>query len=70
MLEQQQIDGKEQQQIDGCAKKTFPAPLKVSCCTVFPLEGADAAVFPNNVIFVKGSYILERDEHLEAQKPR
>ncbi|XP_060112010.1 7SK snRNA methylphosphate capping enzyme [Heteronotia binoei] len=57
----------------GLAKKTFPASLMASRGPIaaprVPQEGADAAIFPNNVIFVKGNYVLERDELLEAQKP-
>ncbi|XP_062993304.1 LOW QUALITY PROTEIN: 7SK snRNA methylphosphate capping enzyme [Elgaria multicarinata webbii] len=55
------------------AKKTFPASLMASRGPIaaprVPQEGVDATVFPNNVIFVKGNYVLERDELLEAQKP-
>uniref|UniRef100_A0ABM5EJL9 RNA methyltransferase n=1 Tax=Pogona vitticeps TaxID=103695 RepID=A0ABM5EJL9_9SAUR len=69
----------QQQQQDGegkgatRAKKTFPASLMASRGPIaaprVPQEGLDATVFPNNVIFVKGNYILECDELLEAQKP-
>ncbi|XP_070582957.1 7SK snRNA methylphosphate capping enzyme [Erythrolamprus reginae] len=55
------------------AKKSFPASLMASrgpvAATRVPKDGVDATVFPNNVIFVKGNYILERDELLEAQQP-
>ncbi|XP_013929880.1 PREDICTED: 7SK snRNA methylphosphate capping enzyme [Thamnophis sirtalis] len=55
------------------AKKTFPASLAASRGPIaaprVPQDGVDATVFPNNVIFVKGNYVLERDELLEAQKP-
>ncbi|KAF7236771.1 7SK snRNA methylphosphate capping enzyme, partial [Varanus komodoensis] len=55
------------------ARKTFPASLMASRGPIaaprVPQEGVDATVFPNNVIFVKGNYVLERDELLEAQKP-
>nr|XP_056719766.1 7SK snRNA methylphosphate capping enzyme [Euleptes europaea] len=55
------------------AKKTFPVSLMASRGPIaaprVPQDGADAAVFPNNVIFVKGNYVLERDELLEAQQP-
>ncbi|XP_048372923.1 7SK snRNA methylphosphate capping enzyme [Sphaerodactylus townsendi] len=67
----------EQQQQGGggasLAKKTFPVSLTASRGPIaaprVPQDGSDAAVFPNNVIFVKGNYVLERDELLEAQKP-
>ncbi|XP_070810771.1 7SK snRNA methylphosphate capping enzyme [Pituophis catenifer annectens] len=55
------------------AKKTFPASLTASrgpiAAPTVPQDGVDATVFPNNVIFVKGNYVLDRDELLEAQKP-
>ncbi|XP_025030176.1 7SK snRNA methylphosphate capping enzyme, partial [Python bivittatus] len=55
------------------AKKTFPASLMASRGPIaaprVPQEGVDATVFPNNVIFVKGNYVLDREELLEAQKP-
>ncbi|XP_058037938.1 7SK snRNA methylphosphate capping enzyme [Ahaetulla prasina] len=55
------------------AKKTFPASLTASRGPIaaprVPQDGVDATVFPNNVIFVKGNYVLDRDELLEAQKP-
>ncbi|XP_015275810.1 PREDICTED: 7SK snRNA methylphosphate capping enzyme [Gekko japonicus] len=57
----------------GLPKKTFPVSLMASRGPIaaprVPQEGADATVFPNNVIFVKGNYVLEREELLEAQKP-
>nr|KAF6441459.1 methylphosphate capping enzyme [Rousettus aegyptiacus] len=34
-----------------------------------PLDGADTSVFPNNVVFVTGNYVLDRDELVEAQTP-
>nr|XP_028558255.1 7SK snRNA methylphosphate capping enzyme [Podarcis muralis] len=55
------------------AKKTFPASLMASRGPIaaprVPQDGVDATVFPNNVFFVKGNYVLEQDELLEAQKP-
>ncbi|XP_067325765.1 7SK snRNA methylphosphate capping enzyme [Anolis sagrei] len=55
------------------ARKTFPASLMASRGPIaaprVPQEGTDASVFPNNVIFIKGNYVLERDELLEAQRP-
>ncbi|XP_054851111.1 7SK snRNA methylphosphate capping enzyme [Eublepharis macularius] len=54
-------------------KKTFPVSLMASRGPIaaprVPQDGADANIFPNNVLFVKGNYVLERDELLEAQKP-
>ncbi|XP_061444131.1 7SK snRNA methylphosphate capping enzyme [Rhineura floridana] len=70
-----------QEQQGGCggsggashAKKTFPACLMASRGPIaaprVPHDGVDATIFPNNVFFVKGNYVLERDELLEAQKP-
>ncbi|KAB1281819.1 7SK snRNA methylphosphate capping enzyme [Camelus dromedarius] len=34
-----------------------------------PLDGADTSIFPNNVVFVTGNYVLDRDELVEAQTP-
>ncbi|XP_006037401.1 7SK snRNA methylphosphate capping enzyme [Alligator sinensis] len=34
-----------------------------------PEAGADATTFPNNVIFVRGNYVLGRDELVAAQRP-
>ncbi|XP_034992111.2 7SK snRNA methylphosphate capping enzyme [Zootoca vivipara] len=55
------------------AKKTFPASLMASRGPIaaprVPQDGVDATVFPNNVFFVQGNYVLEQDELLEAQKP-
>ncbi|XP_039193789.1 7SK snRNA methylphosphate capping enzyme [Crotalus tigris] len=55
------------------AKKSFPASLMASrgpiAAPKVPQDGVDAAVFPNNVVFVKGNYVLDQDELLEAQKP-
>ncbi|KAK9403752.1 7SK snRNA methylphosphate capping enzyme [Crotalus adamanteus] len=54
-------------------KKNFPASLMASRGPIaaprVPQDGVDAAVFPNNVVFVKGNYVLDQDELLEAQKP-
>ncbi|XP_065781025.1 7SK snRNA methylphosphate capping enzyme isoform X3 [Muntiacus reevesi] len=51
----------------------FPASLTASrgpiAAPQVPLDGADTAVFPNNVVFVTGNYVLDRDELVEAQKP-
>lgn len=32
-----------------------------------PLDGADTSVFPHNVVFVTGNYVLDRDELVDAQ---
>ncbi|KAJ7313278.1 hypothetical protein JRQ81_004563 [Phrynocephalus forsythii] len=72
-MQQQQQQQQSEGKAAGGAKKTFPASLMASRGPIaaprVPQEGVDATVFPNNVIFVKGNYILERDELLEAQKP-
>lgn len=51
----------------------FPASLTASrgpiAAPQVPLDGADTTVFPNNVVFVTGNYVLDRDELVEAQKP-
>ncbi|XP_007468921.1 PREDICTED: 7SK snRNA methylphosphate capping enzyme isoform X2 [Lipotes vexillifer] len=51
----------------------FPASLTASrgpiAAPQVPLDGADTSVFPNNVVFVTGNYVLDRDELVEAQKP-
>lgn len=50
----------------------FPASLTASrgpiAAPQVPLDGADSSVFPNNVVFVTGNYVLDRDELVEAQK--
>ncbi|XP_044856411.1 7SK snRNA methylphosphate capping enzyme [Mauremys mutica] len=49
----------------------FPASLAASRGPIaaprVPQDGAGAADFPDNVIFVRGNYVLERDELLETQ---
>ncbi|XP_077169908.1 7SK snRNA methylphosphate capping enzyme [Paroedura picta] len=71
--EQQQRAGASNGEATNPTKKTFPVSLMASRGPIaaprVPQDGADATVFPNNVIFVKGNYVLERDELLEAQKP-
>ncbi|KAG6921889.1 methylphosphate capping enzyme, partial [Chelydra serpentina] len=51
----------------GC----FPAALTASRGPIaaprVPQDGAGAVDFPDNVIFVRGNYVLERDELLETQ---
>ncbi|XP_053122366.1 7SK snRNA methylphosphate capping enzyme [Hemicordylus capensis] len=67
----------QQQQHDSggtsLAKKTFPASFMASRGPIaaprVPQDGVDVTVFPNNVIFIKGNYVLERDELLDAQQP-
>ncbi|XP_004630565.1 7SK snRNA methylphosphate capping enzyme [Octodon degus] len=52
-------------------RSCFPASLTASrgpiAAPQVPLDGADTSVFPNNVVFVTGNYVLERDELVEAQ---
>uniref|UniRef100_A0A8C5ZEE9 RNA methyltransferase n=1 Tax=Marmota marmota marmota TaxID=9994 RepID=A0A8C5ZEE9_MARMA len=54
-------------------RSCFPASLTASrgpiAAPQLPLDGADTSVFPNNVVFVRGNYVLDRDELVEAQKP-
>lgn len=49
----------------------FPASLTASrgpiAAPQVPLDGTDSS-FPNNVVFVTGNYVLDRDELVEAQK--
>ncbi|XP_014391015.1 PREDICTED: 7SK snRNA methylphosphate capping enzyme [Myotis brandtii] len=51
----------------------FPASLTASrgpiAAPQVPLDGADTSVFPNNVVFVTGNYVLDRDELVDAQTP-
>lgn len=52
-------------------RSCFPASLTASrgpiAAPQVPLDGADTSVFPNNVVFVTGNYVLEREELVEAQ---
>lgn len=54
-------------------RSCFPASLTASRGPIaaphLPLDGADTSVFPNNVIFVTGNYVLDRDELVDAQRP-
>ncbi|XP_075421078.1 7SK snRNA methylphosphate capping enzyme [Tenrec ecaudatus] len=54
-------------------RSCFPASLTASrgpiAAPQVPLDGADTSVFPNNVVFVTGNYVLDRDELVEAQAP-
>ncbi|XP_042542633.1 LOW QUALITY PROTEIN: 7SK snRNA methylphosphate capping enzyme [Dipodomys spectabilis] len=54
-------------------RSCFPASLPASrgpiAAPQVPLDGADTSVFPNNVVFVTGNYVLDRDELVEAQTP-
>lgn len=54
-------------------RSCFPASLTASrgpiAAPQVPLDGADTSVFPNNVVFVTGNYVLDRDELVEAQTP-
>ncbi|XP_068919372.1 7SK snRNA methylphosphate capping enzyme [Petaurus breviceps papuanus] len=54
-------------------KSCFPASLTASrgpiAAPQVPLDGADASIFPNNVVFITGNYVLDRDELVEAQAP-
>ncbi|KAM6155474.1 7SK snRNA methylphosphate capping enzyme [Rhynchocyon petersi] len=54
-------------------RSCFPASLTASrgpiAAPQVPLGGADTSVFPNNVVFVTGNYVLDRDELVEAQTP-
>lgn len=54
-------------------RSSFPASLTASrgpiAAPQVPLDGADTSVFPNNVVFVTGNYVLDRDELVEAQTP-
>ncbi|XP_067411196.1 7SK snRNA methylphosphate capping enzyme [Emydura macquarii macquarii] len=54
-------------------RSCFPASLMASRGPIaaprVPQAGEDATNFPNNVIFVRGNYVLERDELLETQRP-
>uniref|UniRef100_A0A8C6VPI8 RNA methyltransferase n=1 Tax=Naja naja TaxID=35670 RepID=A0A8C6VPI8_NAJNA len=72
LSEEQQRPQHSQGDSEG-AKKTFPASLTASRGPIaaprVPQDRVDATLFPNNVIFVKGNYVLERDELLEAQQP-
>lgn len=51
----------------------FPASLTASrgpiAAPQVPLDGADTSVFPHNVVFVTGNYVLDRDELVDAQAP-
>ncbi|KAM9111645.1 7SK snRNA methylphosphate capping enzyme [Pangshura tecta] len=69
-IRQRQEDGEEgagPKRRRGC----FPASLAASRGPIaaprVPQDGAGAADFPDNVIFVRGNYVLERDELLETQ---
>ncbi|EHA98439.1 7SK snRNA methylphosphate capping enzyme, partial [Heterocephalus glaber] len=52
-------------------RSCFPASLTASrgpiAAPQVPLDEADTSVFPNNVVFVTGNYVLDRDELVEAQ---
>ncbi|KAL4669733.1 hypothetical protein H8959_008287 [Pygathrix nigripes] len=54
-------------------RSCFPASLTASrgpiAAPQVPLDGADTSVFPNNVVFVTGNYVLDRDDLVEAQTP-
>lgn len=54
-------------------RSCFPASLTASrgpiAAPQVPLDGADTSVFPNNVVFVTGNYVLDRDELVDAQTP-
>lgn len=54
-------------------RSCFPASLTASrgpiAAPQVPLDGADTSVFPNNVVFVTGNYVLDRDELVDAQRP-
>ncbi|XP_006896538.1 PREDICTED: 7SK snRNA methylphosphate capping enzyme isoform X2 [Elephantulus edwardii] len=54
-------------------RSCFPASLTATrgpiAAPQVPLDGADTSVFPNNVVFVTGNYVLDRDELVEAQTP-
>ncbi|XP_069500989.1 7SK snRNA methylphosphate capping enzyme [Ambystoma mexicanum] len=53
-------------------KTTFPLSLVVSRGPIIApqlLQEGPLTAFPNNVMFIKGNYVLERDELLEAQNP-
>uniref|UniRef100_A0A8C5NX72 RNA methyltransferase n=1 Tax=Jaculus jaculus TaxID=51337 RepID=A0A8C5NX72_JACJA len=52
-------------------RSSFPASLTATrgpiAAPQVPLDGADTSVFPNNVVFVTGNYVLDREELVEAQ---
>lgn len=69
----EQEPGGESEEGTATVKKRscFPASLTASrgpiAAPQVPLDGADTSVFPNNVVFVTGNYVLDRDELVEAQ---
>uniref|UniRef100_A0A8C0QSA5 RNA methyltransferase n=1 Tax=Chelonoidis abingdonii TaxID=106734 RepID=A0A8C0QSA5_CHEAB len=68
---QQRQDDDEQGAGPKRRRGCFPASLAASRGPIaaprVPQDGAGAADFPDNVIFVRGNYVLERDELLETQ---
>uniref|UniRef100_A0A8C8RII4 RNA methyltransferase n=1 Tax=Pelusios castaneus TaxID=367368 RepID=A0A8C8RII4_9SAUR len=74
---QQQQQEAEDEAAEGSGPKRkrscFPASLTASRGPIaaprVPQDGEDVTDFPNNIIFVRGNYVLERDELLEMQHP-
>ncbi|XP_053861251.1 7SK snRNA methylphosphate capping enzyme [Malaclemys terrapin pileata] len=72
-IQQRQEDDEEAPEGAGSKRRRgcFPASLAASRGPIaaprVPQDGAGAADFPDNVIFVRGNYVLERDELLETQ---
>ncbi|CAM4707535.1 7SK snRNA methylphosphate capping enzyme [Caretta caretta] len=72
-IQQQQEEAEETPAGAGNKRRRgcFPASLAASRGPIaaprVPQDGAGAADFPDNVIFVRGNYVLERDELLETQ---
>ncbi|XP_064408938.1 7SK snRNA methylphosphate capping enzyme [Latimeria chalumnae] len=56
----------------GAPTRQFPLSMTINrgplAAPQVPLQSS-ASEFPNNVTFVKGNYVLERDELLDTQKP-
>ncbi|XP_030402806.1 7SK snRNA methylphosphate capping enzyme [Gopherus evgoodei] len=70
-IQQRQDDDDEEGAGPKRRRGCFPASLAASRGPIaaprVPQHGTGAADFPDNVIFVRGNYVLERDELLETQ---
>ncbi|XP_004617372.2 7SK snRNA methylphosphate capping enzyme [Sorex araneus] len=76
-LPPQTAEGNPGTESEGAAsvpkRSCFPASLTASrgpiAAPQVPLDGADTSVFPHNVVFVTGNYVLDREELVDAQAP-